>query len=153
MRKIFGYDYFADEHGNVFNKKMKKLKPRVHSGGYLRVNLCKNGKSKDFYIHRIVAELFIDKKQGLNEVNHIDSDKRNNCVSNLEWCNGSMNHEHSLFAGTKTRGSQSKTSKLRDEQVLEIRESNLSQKALASIYGVSRKTIQNIKGGKKWRWL
>ena len=153
MKKIPDYDYFIDKDGNVFNKNLKKLTPRIHTGGYLRVGLCKNGKSKDFYIHRLVASCFIDNKNKFNEVNHIDSNKKNNHFSNLEWCNGSHNHNHSLFAGTKTRGEDSKTSKLKESQVLEIRNSKEPRSYLASKYGVSGHTIYKIKNGTSWRWL
>lgn len=153
IKKIDEYDYFVSSDGKVFNSKMKELKPRLHTGGYLRVSLCKNGVVKDFYIHRLVAFAFLDKPLDLNEINHKDSNKKNNCVDNLEWCNGSHNHNHALFAGFKTRGDQSKTSKLKASEVIDIRSSNESQKYLSLKYGVSRATIFNIKKCLKWRWL
>ena len=52
---------------------------------YLMVNLWKNNKGKNCYVHRIVAQTFIPNPDGLPEVNHIDGNRQNNCVSNLEW--------------------------------------------------------------------
>lgn len=63
--------------------------------GYLRVHLSKtNCKLKHFRVHRIVAETFIDNPYNLPEVNHIDGNKQNNSVSNLEWCTGKENRNH-----------------------------------------------------------
>lgn len=59
--------------------------------GYLAVPLCKNGKSKPFCVHRLVAEAFIPNPLNLPQVNHKDEDKTNNRVENLEWCSSSYN--------------------------------------------------------------
>ena len=63
------------------------LKPGNNNRGYLRVNLCKNGKVERPYVHRLVAEAFeINRRAGQNEIDHIDGDKQNNCTWNLRWC-------------------------------------------------------------------
>lgn len=59
--------------------------------GYLLVNLCKNGKPKTYYIHRLVAQAFIPNPVNLPQVNHKDENKGNNCVDNLEWCSAKYN--------------------------------------------------------------
>ena len=64
----------------------KILKASEYRGGYLQVNLSKDGKAKDCKIHRLVAQAFISNPQNLPEVNHKDENKKNNCVENLEWC-------------------------------------------------------------------
>jgi hypothetical protein len=154
MEKIEGYNYYINEQGDVFNSKGRKLVPRLHTGGYLRVNLCRDGLHKDFYIHRLVAFAYLDNPNNYNEVNHKDSDKKNNLVSNLEWCNGSMNHHHSLFAGTKTRGEDSSRSKLTEREVREIRDIvNPDTKGLSIKYQVTRGCIRLILKRKTWRWL
>lgn len=58
--------------------------------GYYVVNL----KRKLYYIHRLVAEAFIPNPNNLPQVNHIDGNKKNNCVENLEWCTNSENIRH-----------------------------------------------------------
>ncbi len=78
----------------------KILKPRPHSGGYLRVQL---GGSKDYYIHRLVAEAFLDNPNNLPEVNHIDGVKSNNNVDNLEWVTPSENSRHAYDVGLSRR--------------------------------------------------
>lgn len=54
--------------------------------GYLRVTLTKEGKRKSYLVHRLVAEHFIPKVEGKSHINHLDENKTNNKVSNLEWC-------------------------------------------------------------------
>lgn len=59
--------------------------------GYCKVNLCKNGKITYPRIHRLVAEHFILNPKKLPQVNHIDENKQNNRVDNLEWCDNKYN--------------------------------------------------------------
>ncbi|MGB4824567.1 MAG: NUMOD4 domain-containing protein [Leuconostoc mesenteroides] len=68
-------------------KEERMLSPSKNMSGYLSVSLCVNGDEKRKLVHRLVSEAFIPKINGKNEVNHIDENKENNCVQNLEWCN------------------------------------------------------------------
>ena len=70
------------------------LKPGKVGGGYLQVELCRDGKVKRFLVHRLVATAFIPNPEGLPEVNHKDEVKINNCVSNLEHCNAKYNNSY-----------------------------------------------------------
>jgi hypothetical protein len=63
--------------------------------GYRQICLCKNGKTKWMMIHRIVAAVFIPNTNNYPEVNHIDENKGNNHVSNLEWCTRDYNNRYS----------------------------------------------------------
>ena len=65
------------------------------------MTLFKNGKRDFKIVHRLVAEAFLEKESGYNEVNHIDLNKSNNNVSNLEWCNRSQNVNH-FYKSQKT---------------------------------------------------
>lgn len=58
---------------------------------YLRIGLVKNGKTKTFRVHRLVAEMFIPNPNNFLEVNHVDENRLNNYVSNLEWCTSLYN--------------------------------------------------------------
>lgn len=93
MVVIKGYEnYGIDEAGQVYNMNTgRTLKPSVGAGGYYRVNLRKDGKTKTCYVHRLVAEAFVPNPQGLREVNHKDENKLNNCADNLEWVSHSQN--------------------------------------------------------------
>ena len=74
--------------------KEKILSSSPNSYGYLIVGLCKNGKQKPFYIHRLVAEAFLTNPNNLLEVNHKDENKENNHVENLEWCDRKYNNNY-----------------------------------------------------------
>lgn len=78
--------------GRHLKGKLKKHK--IDRCGYHFVRLCKNGGGKNFSIHRLVAIHFIPNPNNLPEVNHIDEDKNNNCITNLEWCTRTQNMSH-----------------------------------------------------------
>lgn len=84
-----------------YNKTGKEriLKLRDNGRGYLFVSLCKDGKSKQYYIHRLIACAFIPNPHGYNEINHLDECKSNNFVENLEWCSKS----HNVNYGTRNK--------------------------------------------------
>lgn len=63
------------------------MKPFDNGNGYLSVSLTKDGRRKNYYVHRLVASVFVDNPMGFSEVNHLDHDKANNSAENLEWCN------------------------------------------------------------------
>lgn len=91
---IPGYEglYEIDERGNVYSVlRQKQVNAHPNSAGYLRVNLYKNGHYKKYFIHRLVAKIFIPNLNGLLVVNHKDANKNNNSVENLEWCTQSYN--------------------------------------------------------------
>lgn len=76
--------------------KVQLLKPNKAKKGYYSIGLSKDGKVKRFYVHRIVAEVFIPNPHGYPEVNHLDEDKTNNSVDNLEWVTHKNNAAYSL---------------------------------------------------------
>ena len=78
--------------------KERILKPLTNSSGYLFVKLCKDGITKTYYVHRLVAEAFIPNPNNYKEVNHKDECKTNNVVTNLEWCDSKYNNNY----GTRT---------------------------------------------------
>ena len=96
---INGYDglYIISNLGQVkrfIKGRWKILKPNKNKYGYLFVNLCKNGKSTSYRIHRLVALHFIPNPENKPQVNHIDENKENNVVSNLEWMTSKENNNH-----------------------------------------------------------
>ena len=74
----------------------KILKQGKNKYGYMQVILCKDGKLKHCIVHRLVAKAFIDNPNNYPCVNHIDENKENNCVDNLEWCT----YQYNLNYGT-----------------------------------------------------
>ena len=95
---IKGYEgeYQISTLGNVKSLKTNKiLTPTPHTKGYLKAQLMHDGKRKMFYIHRLVAEAFLDNPNVLPQVNHKDGNRKNNAVDNLEWCSCQENIVHS----------------------------------------------------------
>lgn len=87
--------YRLKENGKKVEVKEKYINPFI-SSGYSRVSLTKNGKSKKYSVHRLVAEAFIPNPNNLPLVNHKDETRNNNCVNNLEWCT----HRYNINYGT-----------------------------------------------------
>lgn len=93
-------NYEVSDLGQVRNKKTGRiLKPNLVGKGYYKIDLHKNSKRYCFLIHRLVAQAFIENPNNLPQVNHIDEDKENNNVSNLEWCDANYNNKY----GTRTQ--------------------------------------------------
>ena len=109
-RWVVGYEglYMVSNHGRVMSIPTiiekgngitvlvdgRLIKPSAIRKGYLQVALTKNGKQKPMRVHRLVAEAFIPNRLGLPCVNHIDENKANNVVGNLEWCDVEYNNRY-----------------------------------------------------------
>ena len=94
MKDIKNYEglYAITSCGKVWSYRRKKfLKPSPDKDGYLVVNLRKDKKTKQFLIHRLVAEAYIPNPNNYGTVDHIDFDRSNNCVNNLQWMSRSEN--------------------------------------------------------------
>lgn len=90
-------DYTIDTDGNIFSKRKNKyLKQTINKYGYCKVTLQKNKYKKMYSVHRLVAETFVANPKNLPQVNHIDSDRTNNNINNLEWVNAKENTQHAL---------------------------------------------------------
>lgn len=98
-RVVYQQNHFHEYKGRI-------LVPCVAGGGYLKVTLYKDNKAKQLFIHRLVAEAFIPNPLNLPQVNHKDEDKTNNCVWNLEWCDGkyNVNYGTCIERANKKRG-------------------------------------------------
>lgn len=94
-------DYFATKNGLIFSSKTNKfLKFSYDKQGYARVGIyIGNYKNKTIKVHRLIAETFINNTENKGDVNHIDGNKSNNNVSNLEWCTRSENIKHAFSIG------------------------------------------------------
>lgn len=86
--------YVYEHNGKRQYRKGQMIIPRTNKNGYLQFALNKNGKRKMVYVHIIVAETFVQNLMNNNIVNHIDGNKLNNHVENLEWCSASDNNYH-----------------------------------------------------------
>lgn len=89
---------FQKGHHNNYDRVMRGriLKPRKINSGYLIVWLCKDGKTKAISVHRLIAKTFLTKtNKAYTDINHINGNKLDNRVENLEWCTRSSNILHS----------------------------------------------------------
>lgn len=95
-KDIKGYEglYKVSNYGKVKSLKNNKILKPINCHDYKYVHLCdKNHKRKNKAIHRLVAQAFID-DNSVMQVNHINGNKSDNCITNLEWCTSSENNYH-----------------------------------------------------------
>jgi hypothetical protein len=130
------------------------LKLHNNGHGYFLVTFSEGNKKSRYYIHRLVLMAFKPiKHPELFQCNHIDGNKKNNCVDNLEWCTCSENHLHAFKTGLKLplKGENHIKCKLSEKNVLEIqcmlKERFLTQKEIGRIFGVTCHHISRIKLG------
>lgn len=151
--KIIDLDskYSVSNLGNVKNNKTGRiLSKRPEKKGYTRANL--NG--KDYKIHRLVAIAFIPNPNNLPEINHKDTNKTNNTVTNLEWCTSSFNQKHSYDSGCKTvAGEKNPRSILNEKDVLYIWENNLSVKDIVDNYKLKKGYAKRVRSKQTWKHL
>lgn len=110
MKSIKSYEgrYSVALDGKIYSHRSHRfLRGRPLPSGYLRVNLVsQDGRAKDHLIHRLVAQEFIPNPLSLPEVNHKDSNKKNNRADNLEWCDKFQNMAHASRNGRLGRQSR-----------------------------------------------
>ena len=104
---LVGYEgrYKINKNGDilsVLNNKQKILKPTIDSNGYMYLNLRNNGKTKLWRVHRLLAIMFIEKKENHEIVNHINGIKSDNRLENLEWVSLRENITHGFKLTEKT---------------------------------------------------
>lgn len=102
-RKVIGWEglYLVSDDGKIYSIRSKReLTVKVNViHNYCEIEFNYNGKPSYHRVHRLVAAAFIPNPSNLPFVNHKDGDKTNNCVSNLEWINGSDNNLHAINSG------------------------------------------------------
>lgn len=102
MENIKGYEglYSINEEGKIYSHRTGKImKTFKNNRGYVCVSLTKDRIKKNHLVHRLVAKTFLERVDGKYEVNHIDSDKENNFVGNLEWVTRKENVAHQVASG------------------------------------------------------
>lgn len=101
--------YECSNTGKIRDKQTKKiLNGSVNNKGYIRYDLCLNGKRFVVHGHKAVTETFIPNIENKPFINHIDGNKTNNNVNNLEWCTAKENTEHAIKTLNKPQGGENK---------------------------------------------
>lgn len=121
LKEIPDFDgYYADENGNIYTTLKKgcrdrfnlskriasqKLRYRYLRNGYARVYMRRvsTNQREDVYVHRIIAQLFVDNPENKPFVNHLDCNRSNNKASNLEWVTSKENNDYALKFGNMKR--------------------------------------------------
>lgn len=151
------FDYYVYENGTIYSDKSKKfLSPQKDKDGYLKVQMISTDNKRHRYsVHRLVMENFCPvENMKILQVNHIDGNKENNALSNLEWVTCKQNIQHAI--NNNLRAEINGASKLTKEQVLEIidkLQKGYPQFLLGQEYGVHEETIGRIKRHKSWKFL
>lgn len=101
-REIVGFpNYLVSSLGRIYNMKHDRFLKEFYTYGYAHVQLYCEGRAVTKKVHRLVAEAFLYRENLNDVVNHIDGDRGNNVVFNLEWCSQSQNVRHSYYIGNK----------------------------------------------------
>ena len=154
--------YCVSEQGDILSKRtMGKLSQSKTGSGYYKVTLSVCGIQYYRMIHRLVGLAWIPNPENKRTINHIDGDKTNNNVSNLEWATYSENCQHACDTGLhipyNSEGIRNSNSKLSEEDVRSIREllslNRYYDREIASMFNVTRSAISYIKHKRSWRSL
>lgn len=148
--------YLISSYGRVYSEMSDIiLKPTINNNGYAYVDLFINKKKCRKLVHRLVAIAFLPNAAEKNIVNHLDGNKANNTITNLEWCTLSENMKHAIDIGLVKRGEDKSSSKLTNSDIIAIQkifeEKTLCDSDIAREFGVTSGVISSIRLGKTWR--
>ena len=152
--------YYINKKGELFTDNgNKKMKDCLKNGYVKNTLVLKDGSQKSFFRHRLVMICFnkVDNYKNL-QVNHIDGNKQNNTLNNLEWCTNQENRIHAVKLGlaVSLKGEDNPASKLLESQVLDIINDLLNHVPYSQIckkYNCSKSTISAIKNKRNWVYL
>jgi len=154
MRRFRDTKYLVTEDGKVWSEHTNRFLKPCNNHGYQNISLGGGTKNKRF-IHRMVAECYIPNPNNYEEVNHINNNRSDNRVENLEWCTTQMNTEHTRKQGRNSKGENHVHSKVTEDQVREIRaiysRKEMSQAKLGEKYGLCQQTVCDIVNNILWR--
>lgn len=152
--------YFINKKGELFtNYGQEKLKDCLKNDYVKNSLILKDGTSKFFFRHRLVMICFCYRDDYKNlQVNHIDGNKKNNSLENLEWCTNQENRIHAVKLGlaASLKGEENPASKLLESQVIDIIHDLLNHVPYSVIckkYNCSKSTVSAIRNKRNWKYL
>lgn len=156
MRKEVLLGYTVCEDGTIINKAGKVLSTHDNGRGYLITSLRVDGKRKTFAIHRLLALAFIPNPSNLGEVNHIDGNKLNNALDNLEWTTRGANIKHAydnnLRSASGEKNARCKTTEETVRAICELLQQGLSSAEVRD-KGFEYRLVGSIKRRKNWTYI
>jgi hypothetical protein len=150
------YENIERTNGRNYERKSRILKPAKDKSGYLRVAFKHNGRLATFKVHRLVAEAFLGKSH--LEVDHVDGNKTNNCIQNLQWVTRSENIKRAFKKGLckSLKGTGNPSAKIDEMQALTIKTlllAGFGPIKIARDMGISKNITKDISRNKTWTHL
>lgn len=137
----FEHLYSVGRAGRVFNHRTgRDMVPSRDAYGYKVVNLQKDGRKRQYKVHRLVAQAYLPDFLPSLTVNHVDEDKGNNSVVNLEMMTIRQNRRYSA-----------KLTYVKAENIRHLLKSGVERAVIASLYGVTTSNVAKIATG--WNWV
>lgn len=157
MRKYKDTPYYVTEDGLIRDGRL--LSKHLSNKGYYVVSMWLKGKSIKFNLHRLIAELYIPNSENKPQVNHINGNKLDNRIENLEWVTNQENRNHAVENKLHARGAQIGTSKFTEEDIKWIRENYIpnhpefGMSAIARKFHVHPPAIHKIIHRQRWKHI
>lgn len=154
VRRVGDAPYFISSCGEVISERQKRVLRGGTSSGYRCLILCHNNQRNMVRHHHLVMRYFIGVRPEGMVINHKNGRKKDNRLSNLEYCTPKQNREHAKVNRLYSSGSRCPWSKLNEESVLLIkraRKIGMSFNQIARAFNVSKATIVHIENGSTWR--
>lgn len=157
-KTVCGYpDYEVSDQGRVRSWRGRGSLPKLMTGnidrnGYSRVHLRdSNGVDKSEKIHKLVCEAWLCPRPAGKIGRHLNGNKQDNRLSNLQWGTYLENSDDARQHGTLVQGVAVKNAKLTDKDIVSIRTDPRNSEQLAPVYGVSPGAILHVRQGRTWK--
>lgn len=154
-----GAEYLVCSDGTIYGPKGKPLRHRPNGDGYSVVTMGKKGHRTTQFVHRIVAQLFLPNPNGLPEIDHLDNNRANPSLDNLEWVTRSENTGRASARGSHRdahKGEHNGRAKLNPDLVLQMRDEYHAGARITDLmnkYEQHFNTISNAVRGITWKHL